>query len=59
MPTCSKKRYPTMKAAKIVLVACRARRALHDQSKRREQGAYRCPHCYGYHLTSQQKAGSA
>lgn len=55
MPTClptGKLRFRDKKSALEVLHAAVAAAALNPGSRRREQRAYKCPHCRGWHLTS-------
>jgi hypothetical protein len=55
MPTCvssGKRRYRDKKSALQVLRTAVAAAALNPDSRRREQRAYRCPDCHGWHLTS-------
>lgn len=47
-----KKRYPNERAARVRLVEIRARRVLRNVRRRREERAYLCPFCFGWHLTS-------
>lgn len=57
-----KVRYRDELTAKVVLVSCRARAALRrgrSGQKRHEGRAYRCPFCYGWHLTSKPRKGAA
>lgn len=54
-----KKRYRDERTALFVLVSCRARRILRHDGRRREQRAYRCPFCFGWHLTSAPEKGVA
>ena len=48
-----KKRYPTEQAAQVSLTSAKISRALHGQGNRREQRAYACVTCRGWHLTSE------
>lgn len=48
-----KQRYSTEQKAKQVLLSARISRSLREGSKRREERAYLCPFCEGWHLTSQ------
>lgn len=43
---CAKVRYRTQLDARIALVFMKGK------DKRKERRAYRCPFCYGWHLTS-------
>ena len=55
IPTCvssGKRRYRDKKSALQVLRTAVATAALNPDSRRREQRAYKCPDCRGWHLTS-------
>jgi hypothetical protein len=54
-----KKRYRDERTALFVLVSLRARRVCRSDERRREQHAYQCPFCRGWHLTSQDRKGAA
>lgn len=49
---CPKKRFATEHAAGQALVSAKIRRYLHGNLKRREERAYHCVNCDGWHLTS-------
>jgi len=47
-----KQRYPNKQTAQRILLKAKIRRALHNNNNRREERAYPCQHCNGWHLTS-------
>jgi hypothetical protein len=49
---CVKVRYPSLEQARQVLIDAKIRAALHHNRRRREQRAYFCRACCGWHLTS-------
>lgn len=51
--TCKKIRYETQNEARVALAICRMSKYTH---KRKERRTYECPHCNGWHLTSQKEA---
>jgi len=48
-------RYGTAAGARWALWGIWLDRYLRGRRHRRERRAYACPHCYGWHLTSQSK----
>lgn len=44
--------YPDERAASRALVECKISRALHNNTRRREQRVYECRHCRSWFLTS-------
>ncbi|HEY8881917.1 MAG TPA: hypothetical protein VIM47_00805 [Dermatophilaceae bacterium] len=58
MSACVKVTYPTEKAAKTALVGIvisNNRGHFHRSEPHRERRPYKCPHCWGWHLTSERK----
>lgn len=51
-PTTGKVRFHTETAAQLALTDAKIARAFRSNTKRREQGAYQCEFCHGFHLTS-------
>jgi hypothetical protein len=56
MKRCDEKiRYRTAVGAKLALWRIWVDRYLRGRRHRRERRVYECPHCHGWHLTSQSK----
>jgi hypothetical protein len=55
---CRKRRYPDRVAAEMALAGIAAK-AARGKSGRREERAYECPRCCGWHTTSQPKRPSS
>ena len=55
--TCRKRRYRDRVAALLALATTAKRK--HARNPKQEARAYRCPHCKGWHLTSQPKGRTA
>ena len=55
MDICRKVRYSTMRAADMVVLEAKIKRAFRIETKRQEVRSYFCFQCRGWHVTSQPK----